>query len=102
MSANEIHVDDIGTLFTLTLRDGDDPVDISAATEKVIIFQKPNNSRVEKTATFFSDGTDGKIKYTTISGDLTPAGLWRLQARVVVPAGTWHSDVYNFIVHPNI
>lgn len=102
MSANEIHVDDIGTLFTITLKDGEDPVNISSASVKVIVFVSPNGGRTEKTADFLTDGTDGKIKYTTIAGDLSVSGLWKLQARVVVPAGTWHSDVYNFMVHPNI
>ncbi len=47
-------------------------------------------------------GTDGLIKYTTISGDLDIGGTWKIQARVVFPTGEWKSSVDEFIVYPNI
>ncbi len=41
MAANEIHLNDIGTVFELTMMDGDAVVDISSATNMEIKFQKP-------------------------------------------------------------
>ena len=43
MPANEIHQNDIGTIFKVTVKDGDSAVDISSATSgssKTIIFKK--------------------------------------------------------------
>jgi hypothetical protein len=82
--------------------DGVSVVDISTATTKQIIFRKPDKTLLEKTASFVIDGTDGKLKYTTIANDLDINGKWNLQVRVVLPTGDWHSDIYEFTVHANL
>jgi hypothetical protein len=102
MAANEIHENDIGTLFQITLKDGDVVVDVSTASQKVIIFTDPEGVKVEKAAQFLSDGTDGIITYTTEDGDLSPVGSWKLQARVTLSTGTWSSDIDKFKVYPNL
>jgi len=98
----EIHVDDIGTVFEITLVDCDTPVNISAATAKSIIFSKPDGTTVAKTATFTTDGSDGKIRYTTIANDLDLDGKWKIQAVVVMPTGSWSSNISTFAVKPNL
>ena len=35
MPANEIHQNDVGTIFKVTVKDGDDAVDISSATRYI-------------------------------------------------------------------
>lgn len=35
MAANEIHVNDIGTVFTVTIKDGSSAVNISTASQKI-------------------------------------------------------------------
>ena len=102
MSANEVHEGDIGTIFEVTVQDGDSAVDISGATTKQIIFEKPDGSTVTKDAAFVSDGSDGKIKHTIVSGDLDMAGRWQIQAYVVLVAGSWKSDLGSFMVYPNL
>jgi hypothetical protein len=93
MSA-EVHVGDIGTVFEITVKDEDGVVvDISAATTKQFIFAKPGGTKVSKDASFVVNGTDGKLKYVTASGDLDESGDWQLQVYVVMPTGTWHSDI---------
>lgn len=68
----------------------------------MISFQRPDGSSFQKAASFVSDGTDGKIKYTTIAADLNMQGAWTLQGVVIITAGTFHSD-YSFIqVLPNL
>ncbi len=72
-------------LITLTMKDQDGAViDISTASAKKIVFEKPDNTTVEQTADFVTTGTDGKIKFQTSSTDLTQAGLWQLQGKVTV------------------
>jgi len=101
MAANEIHLNDIGTVFTITLKDGSSVVDISSATTKIIIFGKPDGTSVSQTGTFTSDGTDGKMYYTSVDGDLDQPGWWKIQA-YIIDSGTWKSDIGNFEVHANI
>ena len=45
--ASEIHVNDIGTRFLVTVKDGSDVVDISSATSLAINFRKPDDSIVK-------------------------------------------------------
>ena len=71
------------TTFTLILVDRDnDPVDISAATVKSILFRKPDGTIVTKTASFGS--TEGSIYYTTTDTDLDAVGVWKYRAEVTV------------------
>ena len=55
-----------------------------------------------KTASFYTDGSDGIIQYTTINGDLDTAGEWGVQAYIVSASGTWHSDIIPMRVYPNV
>lgn len=102
MAANEIHVADVGTVFTITVQDGDDVVNISTATLKQIIFQKPDDTTLTKTASFVTDGSDGQIKYTIIAGDLDVPGRWRIAAYIEMPSGKWHTDITTFQVYENL
>jgi len=102
MASDEIHVDDVGTLFIITIYDGDDVVDISAATTKQIKFRKSDGTTLTKTATFLTDGSDGKLDYTTVAEDLDVSGSWEIQAFVETPTGNWHSDKGYFEVLPNV
>ena len=103
MPANEIHKSDIGTVFKVTIKDSASAVDISTATTKQIIFKKPGGGKLEKTASFFTDGTDGVITYTTISGDLSEEGMWKLQGYIVLSGGnTFYTDISTFKVYRNL
>lgn len=102
MAANEVHKSDIGTVFVVTVKDGGSALDISGATTKEIFFQVPDGTTLTKTAAFTTDGTNGKIQYTTISGDLSVTGQWKLQAHVINASGEWRSDLSPFTVHENI
>ena len=63
MPANEIHVDDLGTKFIVTVKDGDSVINVSGATTKNIIFKKPSGTKVTAAASFETDGSDGVISY---------------------------------------
>jgi hypothetical protein len=99
----EIHVNDVGTVFVLQMVDKDDtPLDISTATNTMFTFRKNDGTTIVKTAIFTGNGGDGKLQYTTIGGDMNQSGFWSVQAKVVMPAGTWYSAVIPFKVHENL
>lgn len=102
MAAREIHEGDIGTIFEITLLDGDAIVDVSTASAQSILFEKPDGTTMIVTSVFKTDGTDGIIQYATILDDLTPFGKWKVQAHVVLPTGSWKSDISKFTVYANI
>ena len=109
MPANEIHVDDLGTKFIVTVKDGDSVINVSGATTKNIIFKKPSGTKVTAAASFETDGSDGVISYIvtgTEDGDLgvlDEAGTYKIQAYVVLSAGNeFRSDISTFKVYRNI
>jgi hypothetical protein len=103
MPAGEIHKDDIGIRFLVTVLDENgDAKDISSATTKQFIFQKPSGELLTASASFVNGGTDGQLSYTSVSGDLDEIGLWRLQVYVVYTGGSKKSDVGNFRIYRNL
>jgi hypothetical protein len=102
MPANEIHLNDVGTKFLVTIKDGSSAVNISSASTKEIIIQKPSGTKITATATFDSDGTDGKIHYVTVADDLDEAGSYKLQGKVIISDGTFYTDITSFKVYRNL
>lgn len=100
--AEEIHVGDIGTIFRIALTDCDVAVDLTGNTALQIIFLKPDASSVTKTAVLYGLATAGVIEYATIADDLDQAGVWKMQAKITLPTGTWSSDVEKFRVYTNL
>lgn len=98
----EIHKGDIGTVFEVTVQENGAALNISSATTKQILLRKPSGTVLTKTASFVTDGTNGKISYTTVAGDLSEDGQWKIQAYIVLPTGSWHSDAQRFDVYPNL
>jgi hypothetical protein len=98
-----IHQNDIGTIIQVQISDcNGSAIDISAATSKEIVFKKPNGALVTKIATFVTDGTDGKMKYVIVDGDLDQVGSWKVQGIVAVGSYVWHSSFETFKVHRNL
>jgi len=100
---DEVRKDDIGTVFERQIKDGSTIVDISSGTALQIIFEKPDGTLVTQTAVLSGSGTDGKLRYVTLSGDLDEIGLWKWQARVTVDSGgPWKTNIRDFQVHENL
>tara|TARA_Y100000310_G_C20365020_1_gene660753 strand:+ start:71 stop:379 length:309 start_codon:yes stop_codon:yes gene_type:complete len=102
MAANEIHLNDIGTQFLLTIKDGSSAVDVSTASTKQIIIKKPSGTKITATATFSTDGSDGKIYYSAVADDLDETGSYKLQGKVIISDGTFYTDITTFKVHRNL
>ena len=47
MASNEIHKNDIGTVFKVTIKDGSSAVDIYTSTTKQLIFKKHSGQKLE-------------------------------------------------------
>ena len=103
MGANEIRKNDVGTVFTGTIRDSDNNiVDLVTAITKQIILLRPDGTNLTADASFYTDGTDGVLTYTTQSGDLNMCGKWRIQWYVTLDTGNWKTDIKTFKVYDNL
>lgn len=99
---NEVQLDDIKIRVIHTIYEDGAVLDISSATVKQIILQTPTGVSTTYTASFVTDGTDGKIYYETVSGELNIAGTWKTQGKIVISGGTYRSPVQSFRVNNNI
>src|SRR6056300_138382 len=101
---SEIHQNDVGTRFLLTVKDGSDVVNISQATSIVVDFRKPSDKVVNRSASLLNDGSavSGVMYYDTVVGDLDEVGKYKLQGRVGLSNGTYHTDIHTFQVHCNL
>ncbi len=99
---SDLHRYDIGTDIVITVLENGLPIDISAAAQKVLILQKPDGTIVEKDMQFVTDGSDGKLVYTTAYGDLDQIGKWLVQARIRNSLGEWSSSTTSFKVKSNL
>jgi hypothetical protein len=76
---------------------------ITGATNLQIIFERPDKTWFAKTAYFETDGSDGKLYYTTQSkDDLNMAGTWNLQAKFTLSGWTGPSTVETLKVYENV
>lgn len=99
----EIHVGDVGTEFIATIRDElGGLVDPSLASTRQMRFKKPDGTIVTKPAALVTDGSDGKMKYISVTNDLDTAGSWQVQGYVEIGSGKWSSDVHRFRVYANL
>jgi len=103
--ASEIHVNDVGTRFLVTLKDDGALVDVSPAQATgVFIFKKPDDTTFNRSASTLSDGSalSGVMYYDTVADDLDEAGMWKLQGKMVLIGGTFYTDIQTFQVNCNL
>ena len=95
MTIEGIVTDNFGQVIELTVLDVDTDaaIDLSTYTTKSIQFKDPAGSVTTKTATFVTDGTDGKIKYTLEDELIDVDGTWYVRAQVS-SAGTQLSSAW--------
>ena len=98
MSWENIHVDDFGWVGRLTLKQDGSARDISSYTTKEFIIRDPGGTEATKTASFDSDGTDGKLKYAVLTGEIDAVGSWYVQARIKKAGVELTSDRFGFAV----
>lgn len=101
---SEIHQNDIGTRFLMTVKDDSDLVNISGALSLRVDIRKPSDTIINRSALRLNDGSaiSGVMYYDTVSGDLDEIGNYKLQGLVTLPSGTYHTDIHTFKVHCNL
>jgi hypothetical protein len=98
VSVGVARLNDVGTAVQATVLDCGQPLDVSAATVKQIRWKKPSGAYEVRTATFVTDGTDGRIRYVTIAGDLDELGAWEYQAYLELAGRQFHTSLLAFTV----
>jgi uncharacterized protein YfaS (alpha-2-macroglobulin family) len=99
VSCQEISVGDVGVALDFTVTDEDgDAIDLSLATLLRYRITKQDGTLLTKTPSFVTDGTDGQLRYSTQTGDIDQAGLWRIQAYVEVSGLKLSTDIHTFRV----
>jgi hypothetical protein len=103
----QAHINDIGTVFRVTVYDttstGSSTVaNISDATVLTFYFRRPDSTTFARSASFTTDGSNGQIQYATVDGDLNVAGTWAIQAYISTPSGSWKTNTANFKVYENL
>lgn len=94
---------DKGISLRLRVRDNDgNVINISGATTKTLYFNKPDNTTTSKTASFYTDGTDGIVSYTTETDFLDTIGIWEIEVHLVIGAGSFRSTKVKFRVEETI
>lgn len=93
-------VNDIGTAVRLTIKNRETAavIDLSSLVAATFTFERPSGSTFDRTATLYTDGTDGKLQYLTVDGDLDVAGRWRVQANYELASGQWSAEPETFTV----
>ena len=102
--SSEIHQEDVGTRFLVTVKDDGVVVDLSNATVRQLNFRKPDDSVFNRAASVFGDGSasSGVMYYDSVVGDLDQTGSYKLQGKVSLPSGSYYTDIYTFRVNCNI
>lgn len=95
-------VSDIGAVVVLEICEAGAVVDVSSATvTKQIEILRPDNTTLDVAASFTTDGTDGKIQYASVSGDLNQPGTYEAQGYAVIGTWTGRTSKARFNVYAN-
>lgn len=94
----DLHLNDIGTLILITIKEGSSAVDISTATVMEFDFKKKDGTTFTVDAEFYTDGTDGVMKYVTVADDIDQVGKWSVQPYLELPNWQGHTQKVDFRV----
>lgn len=99
----KFHLNDIGSVIVITLRNEGLPVNLSQTTVRQLQLRKPGAAaNIIRTANLVTDGTEGKMQYTWAAGDLDIVGTWLLMVYIESPTLHLHSDIVQFEVDKNL
>jgi hypothetical protein len=93
-----ITIGEVGTDIVVRIYEGSSPKDVSSASQKRLYLTAPDKTVLEKTAAFFTDGTDGRIVYVTEAGDLDQVGTWFVRAYISLVGWSGYSSSGKFTV----
>ena len=100
----DLHLLDEGTVLRFTIKEGSAALDVSSATVLTLKLKRKDKTIQEHDMVFTTDGTDGKVEYVTLTGDI-PAGnkgKWQAQVYLEMPGGKWHTSKVDVEVDDNV
>lgn len=98
-----IQQDVIGFLIKGTVKENGVIVNVSSASIKKFYLSTPAGVLKTVDAAFFTDGTDGILKYVTVAEDLDESGVWTIQGYVELSSGfKGRTSVKQFAVNKNL
>lgn len=106
--SQQCQVNDGGVIVVVQVLDSNSkPVNLRPATSLKIILVRPSGVSIETTATFYTNGFDGKMELTTASAipygtGLDEAGIWQIQGRIVTSGNTQFTVIGSFSVNSNL
>lgn len=98
----EFGLNDVGGILRLTVEEDGEPKNISAASVIKYLIKKPDETVSEVTASFDSNGADGKVIYTFVSGDLNQVGLYEIQVKLTIGGWTGISSSFFCVVRETL
>lgn len=103
-TSKTFQLNDIGSPIGVTIYRADGTLEsqLGSATIMQIILENPSEVSVTKTAVLVTDGSDGKMQYVTVDGDLDEVGTWNYHGYVVIGSGKWYTTVKTFEVRANL
>jgi hypothetical protein len=76
-------------------------VPLNGATATEYELEDPDRNVSTVTASFVTDGTDGRLTYVLQSGDLNEVGVWKVRAKITEGASKqFHTERFEFPVEP--
>ena len=75
--------------------------DVSSASVKEILYEKPNGVKGKWTATLMSGSTE-IIEYVPSVTDLDVVGVWKIQSHVVLSGYHGYGNVVSLRIHENL
>lgn len=94
-----VRLNDSGFSIRLRIKDNDGNImDLSSASVKRFDFNKPDRTTMSKSASFFTDGTDGILSYITSTAEINQLGIWEIQAYLEMGGGEFTSTIVRFKV----
>jgi hypothetical protein len=99
---NNVMVGAEGLNIEIQIREGYNPLNISTATTKNIILEKPSGAKIIVSASFTSNGTDGKFYFVTSGSDLDESGIYSVQGFVNLGTFSGYSTTTTFEVKQNL
>lgn len=98
MPVETVSQNQIDYKILITVTEDNAIVDLSSATVKKVKIWKPSGELIEGTASYETDGTDGKIYYATVDGDLDELGWYTFRAYLEVGSFIGHTRKGRFLV----
>lgn len=95
----QVKLNDRGIVFKVTIRNQDNEiVPVQSATVKKFYFRKPDGTEVNVNASFYTDGTDGILAYTSTTGFLNQVGIWEYEPYIEISLGEFTGTPNKFMV----